>query len=71
MVRIPFEWLEFAFKSHSNGSNLLWNGWNWHLNARIPFEWFEFAFECVKSHSNGSNLLSNGLNPVRMLRICV
>ena len=65
MLRIPFEWLEFAFellesvfnvkiyiqcfKSHSNGLNLL----------RIPCDWFnlvgwlEFSFEYFKSLSKG------------------
>ena len=67
MLRIPFEWLEFAFecfKSLSNGSNLNSNASNLFRMAQIcirmlrnPFEWFEFAFECFESLSYVSNLI--------------
>ena len=81
MLRIPFEWLEFAFECSECCSNCS----NCHLNAsnpvpmvgisirmlRIPFEWFEFAFKWFESRSNGSNLHSNGSNPVWMLGICI
>ena len=56
MLRIPFEWFEFAFQCLSNGSNL-------HLNASNP--WFKFAFESL---SNGLNLHSYAF---RMVRICI
>ena len=77
MLRIPFEWFEFAFKcfeSRSSGSNLHSNGSNafqvvliWIRMLRIPFEWFEFAFKCFESRSSGSNLDSNASNLFRMV----
>ena len=69
MLRIPFEWLEFAFEcfgSLSSGSNLHSNASNPFRMVRIcirmlriPLECFKFAFECFESLSNGSNLHSN------------
>ena len=66
MLRIPFEWFEFAFQcfeSISNGSNLNSNASNPFRMVRIcismlriHFEWFEFEFECFQSLSNGRNL---------------
>ena len=76
MLRIPNEWLEFAFEcleSLSNGSNLYTNASNFLRTfriliqmLRISFEWFEFAFKC---HSNDSSLHLNALKPFRMLGI--
>ena len=70
MLRIPFEWLEFAFEcfeSHLKGMNLHSNGLSLVRKARIcirmlhvPVKWFEFAFECL---SNGWNLSLNASNP--------
>ena len=71
MLRIPFEWFEFAFKffeSDSKGSNLHWNASNFVQiciqMVRIPFQWLEYAFECLESHSKGLNLHSNASNLV-------
>ena len=81
MLRIPFEWFEFAlecFESLSNGSNLHSNSSNvvrmvriCSQMLRIPFKWFEFAFECFESRLKGSNLHSNDLNHFRMVRIYI
>ena len=63
VLRIPFEWLEYAFEWFESRSN----GWNWHSNAsipdrrvgigiliiRTPFNWMELAFECFECCSNG------------------
>ena len=63
MLRINFEWLEFAFKCFKSALK----GVNLHLNAstpyqkvqiyirilQMPFEWIECAFACFKSGSNG------------------
>ena len=74
MLRISFEWFEFAFEcfeSLSNGSNL-------HSNASNPFQMvkicirtlrillkgFLFAFECFEFGLNASN-------PFRMVGICI
>ena len=64
MLRIPFEWLEFAFQrfqSLSNGSNLNSNASNFFQmvricirTLRIPFEWLEFQLECFELLSNAS-----------------
>ena len=64
MLRIPFEWLEFAFQrfeSLSNGSNLHSNASNIFRMVRIcirmlqiPFEWLEFELECFELVSNSS-----------------
>ena len=72
MLRILFEWFEFAFdcfESLSNGSNLDCNASNPFRMVRIciqllqiPLEWFEFEFECFESLSNRSNLDSNASN---------
>ena len=73
MLRIPFEWLEFAFECFIS----LWSGLNLNSNAsnafrkvticirmrRILFERFEFGFECFESLSNFD---SNASNPFRM-----
>ena len=76
MLRIPFEWLEFAFECFKFGSN----GSKLHpfqmvrIAIRISFEEFElsfewlesllnfikYAFECFESSSKGSNLDSDG-----------
>ena len=79
MLRIPIEWLEFAFEcleSHSNGSNLHSNALNPFQMLqtcigmlKIQFEWFEFEFECLESLSNGSNLHLNASNTFRIVRI--
>ena len=76
MLRIPFEWLEFAlewFKSLSNGSNLDSNVFRMvemsNRMLRIPFEWFKFPFECFESLSNSSNLNFNASNAFRIVRI--
>ena len=56
MLRIPFEWLEFAFECFeflSSGSNL-------HSNALSKLE---IAFECFKSCLKDSNLHLNASNP--------
>ena len=63
MVRIPFEWLEFAFERFiflsndsnldSNSSNLVRSVQIWIRMLRMPFEWFEFALECFEFLSNG------------------
>jgi len=65
MLRIPFEWFEFAFEcfeSFSKGSNLHSNASNPFRMVRIcirmlriRFKWLEFAFECFESVSNGWN----------------
>ena len=75
MIRIPIEWLEFAFEcfeSLSNASNLHSIDSNPSRMVRIcirmlriPFEWLEFAFECFESLSNGSNFHSNASNPFK------
>ena len=80
MLRIPFEWFEFAFecfKSLSNTSNLHSNPSNLFqmvlicfLMLRIPFEWLEFRFECFESLSNNSSLHFNASNPFWIVRIC-
>ena len=67
MRRIPFEWLEFAFKCFEFGSN----GSTLHLNVPIPFEWLVFAFKCFEFGSNGSNLHSNASNFFRIVTICI
>ena len=82
MLRIPFEWLEFAFEfrmlhlnlNASNGSNLhlnfsLSNGSNLHLNASKPFRMVRISN--ASNNSNASNLHSNALNPFRMLQIWI
>ena len=53
MLRIWFEWFEFAFKSFQMARICIQN----------PFKWLEFAFERFKSRSNSWNLQSNGENP--------
>ena len=76
MLRILFEWFEFAlewFESLSNGSKLNSNvsqivGMRIRM-LRIPFEWFEFPLECYESLSNGSNVHSSASNPFRMVEI--
>ena len=72
MLRIPFDWLEFAlewFESILNGSNLDSKASNPFQMVRIcirmpqiPFEWFEIGFESFEYLSNLSNLKSNVLN---------
>ena len=75
MLRIPLEWLEFAFEFleshckdsnlHSNASNLVWRVHICIGTLQIFFEWLEFAFECFEFLSNFSNLelnASNGLS---------
>ena len=67
MLRIPFEWLEFAFErveSLSNGSNLHSNASNSFRMLRIPFEWLGFELECFELLSNASNLF-------RIVQICI
>jgi len=61
-LRIPFEWLEFAFEhfeSLSNGSNL-------HSNASNPFEYFKFSFECFE----WLEFAFECFNPFRRVKIC-
>ena len=85
-LRIPFEWIEFAFECLECISNALnpfelfelafecfdylSNGSNSQSNALNP-KWFEFAFKCFKSLSNGSNLQSNSSNSFRIDIICI
>ena len=60
MLRIPFEWFEFAFEGsnlRSNASNPFQMVWIWILMLRIPLE--------------GLNLHSNGSNPFRVVIICI
>ena len=65
MLRIPFDWFEFAFEcleSFSNGLNLHSNPFRMvQICIRILFE---FAIECFES-------LSNASNPFRLVRICI
>ena len=56
MLRIPFEWFEFAFAFESFESLL--DGSNLHSNAMNPFR------KC-------SNSQLNTLNPFRMVRISI
>ena len=59
ILRIPFEWLEFAFEyleSLSKGLKLDLKASNpfrmiriWSGMLRIPFEWFKFALEWFES----------------------
>ena len=61
MFKIPFEWLEVAFKCFEcclNGSNLHSNASNLVRMVRIPF-------------FKGSNLHSNCSNFIGMVRICI
>ena len=70
MLRIPFKWLEFAFKcfeSRSKGSNLHWNASNPFRMVKICiwvfqvlFEWFQFVFEWLEFGFKCDEFLSNG-----------
>ena len=65
MLRIIYEWFDFAFqffKTLSNGFNLHLNASNPFRMARIRIRILPITFECFESHSNASN-------PIRMLRI--
>ena len=74
MLRIPFEWFEFAFACfeslsndlnlHSNASNPFWMVWICIRMLWISFEGLEFAFECFEFGSNASN-------PFWMVGICI
>ena len=67
MLRIPFEWYEFVFKSFQS----FLNDSNFHSNASNLSRMVWFAFECFASLLNGSNLHSNALNPFQMVRISI
>jgi len=81
MLRIPFEWLVFAFEcfeSVSSGSKLDSNASNPFRMVRIcirmlwiSFKGFELAFECFEFCSNGENLHSNDSKRFRIVRICI
>ena len=66
MLRIPFEWLEFAFECFHFRMLLICIRMLW-----IPFECFEFVFECFESLSNGSNLHLNASNTFRIVSNCI
>ena len=62
MLRILFEWLEFAFECFESRTN----SWIWIRMVRT----FEYAFECFESCSKCSNFYSNASNPFQNIKIC-
>ena len=66
-LRIPVEWLEFAFECFESFSN----GWNLHSNALDPFQVVRNCFGMIRIPSSGSNLDSNTSNRFRIVRMSI
>ena len=76
IVRIPFEWSEFAVSNFVRMVQIcclesLLNVRICIQMLRISLKWFEFAFKWFKCLLTGSSLHSNASNSFRMVRICI
>ena len=65
MLRIPFEYLKFAFESFKSISNYS----NLHSNVSNRFRMVLIFFECFESFSKALNLHLNPSNLLRIIRI--
>ena len=71
MLRILFEWLEFALECFESSTNLHVNALNPVRMLKFGYELFEFQFELFESSLNGWNLSLNASNPLRNASICI